>query len=75
MQRRFEDALKKLQADLDMKLAQRDEMKEQQRLQKEGVTGEDADTEGGNDDAEGREDEGENEDLFGEDPNTSMDIS
>lgn len=59
-----------------MKLAQRDEMKEQQRLQKERMTTEDADTEAGNDDADdGGEDGGEDgDDLFGEDPSTGMDI-
>lgn len=57
-----------------MKLAQRDEMKEQQRLQKEGMTTEDADTEGGNDDVDGAEDGGDDVDLFGEDPSTGMDI-
>ena len=57
-----------------MKLAQRDEMKEQQRLQKEGMTTEDADTEGGNDDVDGVEDGDDEDDLFGEDPSTGMDI-
>lgn len=38
IKRRFEDALKKLQADLEMKLAQRDELNEQQRMRKEGIT-------------------------------------
>ncbi|THU90685.1 hypothetical protein K435DRAFT_726327 [Dendrothele bispora CBS 962.96] len=37
IRKRFEDALKKLTADLEMKLAQRDEMKEKQRLMKEGI--------------------------------------
>ncbi|OJT06150.1 Transcription initiation factor TFIID subunit 7 [Trametes pubescens] len=74
IKRRFDDALKKLQADLDMKMAQRDEMKEQQRLRKEGIVpggpgggGQDAD----DDDAEEDEDEG---DLFGEDPGNAMEI-
>ena len=63
IQRRFEDALKKLQADLDTKMAQRDEMKENSRLRKEGINpstvagGNDADDFGGEDD-----------DLFGEGP-------
>ncbi|OCH88181.1 hypothetical protein OBBRIDRAFT_758591 [Obba rivulosa] len=64
IRRRFEDALKKLQADLDMKLAQRDELKEKQRLRKEGISGEDADTEGGNDEAE-TEEAADDGDLFG----------
>lgn len=65
-QRRFEDALKKLQADLDTKLAQRDEMKENARLRKQGIAPggaaagrNDADEFGGDDD----------DDLFGEGPN------
>ncbi|KAF5365692.1 hypothetical protein D9758_003276 [Tetrapyrgos nigripes] len=37
IKKRFEDALKKLTADLEMKLAQRDEMKEKQRMIKEGI--------------------------------------
>lgn len=63
IQRRFEDALKKLQADLDTKMAQRDEMKEKSRLRKQGITlgaavgGNDVDDFGGDDD-----------DLFGEGP-------
>ena len=69
VQRRFEEAKKKLQADLDTKLAQRDEMKEKRRLQKEGISAEDAGSEAG--------DEGgrtmENDDLFGEDAD-HMDI-
>ncbi len=36
LQRRFEDALKKLQGDLEMKVAQREEMDEEMRLQKDG---------------------------------------
>ncbi|PIL23980.1 hypothetical protein GSI_13731 [Ganoderma sinense ZZ0214-1] len=63
IKRRFEDALKKLQADLDTKMAQRDEMKEKSRLRKQGITpgaaagGTDAEDFGGDDD-----------DLFGEGP-------
>nr|VWO98619.1 Oligopeptide transporter OPT-like protein [Ganoderma boninense] len=68
IKRRFEDALKKLQADLDTKMAQRDEMKEKSRLRKQGITpgaaagGTDAEDFGGDDD-----------DLFGEGPD-GMDI-
>jgi len=36
IKRRFEDALKKLQGDLEMKVAQREEMDEEMRLQKDG---------------------------------------
>lgn len=68
-QRRFEDALKKLQADLDMKLAQRDELKEQQRLKKVGMVVEDGDTEGGNE-GDGDGDEG----LFGDEGEIEMQI-
>ncbi|KAI0670403.1 TAFII55 protein conserved region-domain-containing protein [Trametes maxima] len=73
IKRRFEDALKKLQADLDMKMAQRDEMKEQQRLRKEGIVPGGATGVGddGDDDDAGEDDE---DDLFGEAPGTGMDI-
>ena len=65
-QRRFEDALKKLQADLDMKTAQRDEMKEKSRLRKEGIVPGGATAGGaGADDSAGEEDD---DDLFGEAP-------
>ncbi|KAI0748104.1 TAFII55 protein conserved region-domain-containing protein [Daedaleopsis nitida] len=65
IKRRFEDALKKLQADLDTKMAQRDEMKENARLRKAGITP-GAVAAGGNDaDDSGADD---NDDLFGEGP-------
>lgn len=73
VQRRFEDALKKLQADLDMKLAQRDEMKEKQRMRKEGLVAEDADTEGGID-GDGEDGAEAEDDLFGDDPSAGMDV-
>ncbi|TFK83504.1 hypothetical protein K466DRAFT_665789 [Polyporus arcularius HHB13444] len=66
IKRRFEDALKKLQADLDTKMAQRDEMKEQSRLRKEGITP-------GGAAAEGNDSGAEEDDLFGEGPD-GMDI-
>ena len=73
IKRRFEDALKKLQADLDMKMAQRDEMKEQQRLRKEGIAsgGAAGGANGADDEDAGEEDE---DDLFGEGPSNAMDI-
>ena len=37
LKRRFEDALKKLRADLEVKLLQRDDLTEQQRMRKEGI--------------------------------------
>ena len=46
IRRRFEDALRKLRADLDMKLAQRDEMKEMARRRKEGGVSEGGDADG-----------------------------
>ncbi|RPD66116.1 hypothetical protein L226DRAFT_530241 [Lentinus tigrinus ALCF2SS1-7] len=67
IKRRFEDALKKLQADLDTKMAQRDEMKEQSRLRKEGIVPGGA-AAGGNDSGADEDD-----DLFGEGPD-GMDI-
>jgi transcription initiation factor TFIID subunit 7 len=59
-QKRFEDALKKLDADLEMKLAQRDGLKEKNRLRKEGISVDDAAN--GNDDGEIASDD----DLFGD---------
>jgi transcription initiation factor TFIID subunit 7 len=68
LQKRFEDALKKLTVDLEMKLSQRDEMKEKQRLKKEGIVldvDHDTDPDGvGNDDGGDVEVEGG---LFGSD--------
>ncbi|KAH0827033.1 TAFII55 protein conserved region-domain-containing protein [Lanmaoa asiatica] len=78
IKKRFEDALKKLSADLEMKRAQRDEIKERQRRKKEGIAVEDPDT-----DAEGGPQEeveaGVNAvqgdaDLFGSDDPNAMDI-
>ena len=63
MQRRFEDALKKLQADLDTKMAQREELKEKSRLKREGNAGGAAADDGGD------EDDGEEDDLFGDESN------
>lgn len=55
-----------------MKLAQRDELKEKQRMIKEGIMQEDADTEGAGDDAE---DAGGDAGLFGDEPeDMGMDI-
>ena len=74
LQRRFEDALKKLTADLEMKIAQRDELKEKQRLQKEGVMGEVDDTDQDQDGPINDDDAGD-ENLFGsDDPAMDMDI-
>ncbi|KAG9318847.1 hypothetical protein JVU11DRAFT_951 [Chiua virens] len=78
IKKRFEDALKKLSADLEMKRAQRDEMKERQRRKKEGIAVEDPDTdaEGGPQDvveveASAVQPDG---DLFGSDEPNAMDI-
>ncbi|KAL0069791.1 hypothetical protein AAF712_003061 [Marasmius tenuissimus] len=70
IRKRFEDALKKLTADLEMKLVQRDELTEQQRMKKEGISLDrdpDSDSEAAED---GGAQEGrpiEDEDLFGGD--------
>ncbi|KAF9052906.1 TAFII55 protein conserved region-domain-containing protein [Panaeolus papilionaceus] len=48
IKKRFEDALRKLKADLDMKLAQREELKERQRREREGISVDAADTDGEN---------------------------
>ncbi|KAF7338130.1 Transcription initiation factor TFIID subunit 7 [Mycena venus] len=71
IKKRFEDALKKLTADLEMKRAQRDELKERQRMEQEGITNEldNADGEVNEADADGGEDDG---DLFGD---GDMDLS
>ncbi|GLB34826.1 putative transcription initiation factor tfiid 55 kda subunit [Lyophyllum shimeji] len=69
IKKRFEDALKKLTADLEMKLSQRDGMKEKQRMKKEGISM-DVDTDPEGVGTDGRhadleaDDEGEG-DLFG----------
>jgi transcription initiation factor TFIID subunit 7 len=70
--KRFEDALRKLSADLEMKVAQRDEMKERQRRKREGLAPEDPDT-----DPEGATQEEVDQtmgDLFGSDDHAAMDI-
>ncbi|KAJ6525650.1 TAFII55 protein conserved region-domain-containing protein [Mycena capillaripes] len=68
IKKRFEDALKKLTADLEMKRAQRDELKERQRMEKEGITNvENADEEANEGGADG------DDDLFGSD--TGMDLT
>jgi len=74
LQRRFEDALKKLTTDLEMKLSQRDELKEQQRLKKAGVVPGDDMNEEGDADADAG---GGGVDLFGEEEEeeSGMDVS
>ncbi|KAF5380994.1 hypothetical protein D9615_004071 [Tricholomella constricta] len=69
IKKRFEDALKKLTADLEMKLAQRDEMKEKQRMKKEGIVMDaDTDPDGGVHDGQDADLEAEEDgDLFGSD--------
>jgi len=60
-----------------MKLAQRHEMKEKQRLKKEGIAPEDIDPDGGgNDEGDGVGDADIDADLFGSDgpSNIAMDI-
>ncbi|KDR73499.1 hypothetical protein GALMADRAFT_251208 [Galerina marginata CBS 339.88] len=76
IRKRFEDALKKLTADLEMKTVQRDELKERQRLKKEGITMDtvedtDPDMIGNGGEGGGGDDEG---DLFGDDSEMEMDI-
>ncbi|KAF9069821.1 TAFII55 protein conserved region-domain-containing protein [Rhodocollybia butyracea] len=70
IRKRFEDALKKLASDLEMKMAQRDELEEKERMQKEGIVvvrnHHDSDSEG---EAPVGIAEG---DLFGEDDDTAM---
>ncbi|PPQ63050.1 hypothetical protein CVT24_005905 [Panaeolus cyanescens] len=73
IKKRFEDALRKLKADLEMKLAQREELKEKQRLEREGLSAEATYTDGENAGNEGDLDEDDG-DLFG-DNDDSMDMS
>ncbi|KAF5357901.1 hypothetical protein D9756_001417 [Leucocoprinus leucothites] len=75
IRKRFEDALKKLTADLEMKQAQREELKEKQRLKKEGTTmngGDDTDPETAGDQDAGVG--GADDDLFGSDDPSAMEI-
>ncbi|KAF8557307.1 hypothetical protein OG21DRAFT_1407285 [Imleria badia] len=78
IKKRFEDALKKLSADLEMKRAQRDEMKERQRRKKEGIAVEDPDTDaevGPHDEVEAGGNPAQGDaDLFGSDDPNAMDI-
>ncbi|KAJ8598061.1 hypothetical protein M405DRAFT_723292 [Rhizopogon salebrosus TDB-379] len=73
IKKRFEDALRKLSADLEMKVAQRDEMKERQQRKREGIAPEDPDT-----DPEGAAQEDVDAqtmgDLFGSDDPVVMDV-
>ncbi|KAF9267406.1 hypothetical protein L218DRAFT_955298 [Marasmius fiardii PR-910] len=74
IRKRFEDALKKLTADLEMKLAQRDELKEEQRRKKEGLPldqdpDSDSDSAGNAQNARAIEDD----DLFGDENPMDMD--
>ena len=65
--------MRKLQADLDTKRAQRDELKEKRRLQKEGKAPDGGDD--GDDEDEGEDDNAlQGDDLFGESQEVGMDI-
>ncbi|KAI5123896.1 hypothetical protein M0805_005712 [Coniferiporia weirii] len=59
IRRRFEDALRKLQADLNSKLMQRDELSEQQRMRKEGFSATREDSEPNEDGDDGGRTDGE----------------
>ncbi|KAL1741321.1 TAFII55 protein conserved region-domain-containing protein [Schizophyllum fasciatum] len=70
IRRRFEETLKKLSADLEMKMAQRAELAEKQRMRKEGINpDEQQGGPGANEDEEGDADDG---DLFGDDMEMEM---
>ena len=58
--------MRKLKADLEMKAAQRDEAKERQRLQREGVSPEDAER------GPSVEQEDNEDDLFGDEGQDDM---
>ncbi|KAG6833693.1 hypothetical protein H0H87_002890 [Tephrocybe sp. NHM501043] len=75
IKKRFEDALKKLTADLEMKLAQRDELKEKQRMKKEGIAAMDPDTDPEGGMADGHDADADEEDLFGSEDRAGMDIT
>jgi transcription initiation factor TFIID subunit 7 len=64
--------LKKLTTDLEMKLLQRDEMKEQQRLKKAGMAPGDDMNEEADVDVDTRSGD---VDLFGEEDESGMDVS
>ncbi|KAK7020445.1 transcription initiation factor TFIID subunit 7 [Favolaschia claudopus] len=68
IKKRFEDALKKLTADLEMKRQQKDGLKERQRMEQEGITAEPVNA----DEEPPAEDEGDDGDLFGD---AEMDLS
>ncbi|EIW85105.1 hypothetical protein CONPUDRAFT_87599 [Coniophora puteana RWD-64-598 SS2] len=71
IKKRFEDALKKLQADLDMKLLQREEMKERQQRKKESGGDPDTDAEGVGTKPSSHE---VGDDLFGVDGEDAMEV-
>ncbi|KAI6045714.1 TAFII55 protein conserved region-domain-containing protein [Pisolithus marmoratus] len=77
VKKRFEDALKKLSADLEMKQAQRDEMKERQRRKKEGITvgDPDVDAEAIAQDGVEADNDAQDGDLLEPDNATAMDIA
>ncbi|KAJ7510072.1 TAFII55 protein conserved region-domain-containing protein [Mycena galericulata] len=75
IKKRFEDALKKLTADLEMKLSQRDELKERQRMEKEGITNELDNAEDGQNEGEADGGELDGGDLFGSDTEMPMDLT
>ncbi|KAL4077122.1 TAFII55 protein conserved region-domain-containing protein [Scleroderma yunnanense] len=77
IKKRFEDALKKLSADLEIKRVQRDEMKERQQRKKEGITAEDPDTDvegGAPDGADADDNNAPDGNVFGGVNPTAMDI-
>jgi transcription initiation factor TFIID subunit 7 len=65
IRKRFEDALKKLNADLELKVSQRDDIREKQRLKKEGL--QPGDQNGAQGNAGRGQGNDEDEDLFGDD--------
>jgi len=78
MQKRFEDALKKLTADLEMKSSQRVELKERQQLKKAGIlmdTIEDTDPDNAGLNDSGREGNDDDADLFGDESDVGMNIA
>ena len=70
IRRRFEETLKKLSSDLEMKMAQRAELAEKQRMRKEGINPDEQQRGPGG--GEEEEEEADDGDLFGDDMDMQM---
>ena len=70
IRRRFEETLKKLSSDLEMKMARRAELAEKQRMRKEGINPDEQQRGPGG--GEEEEEEADDGDLFGDDMDMQM---